>query len=97
MEDGDDKGEFEDSPAVKALGSLFKLTQVNFWYDLYYFYLNNLMDVKKGILYIMFSNYGDQTLRVSIFMPNSCYTVDLASGMQYGSTSMECTVSFFRI
>lgn len=48
MEDGDDKGELENSPAIKALGSLFKLTQVNFW-------------------------------------------VDLASGMPYGSTSVECT------
>ncbi|KAI3758934.1 hypothetical protein L6452_06507 [Arctium lappa] len=48
MEDGDDKGELEDSPAIKALGSLFKLTQVNFW-------------------------------------------VDLASGMPYGSTSVDCT------
>ncbi|XP_024971380.1 trimethylguanosine synthase isoform X2 [Cynara cardunculus var. scolymus] len=48
MEDGDDKGELEDSPAIKALGSLFKLTQVHFW-------------------------------------------VDLASGIPYGSTSLECT------
>ncbi|KAI3785476.1 hypothetical protein L1987_44594 [Smallanthus sonchifolius] len=34
MEDGDDKAELEDSPAIKALGSLFKLTQVHFWVDL---------------------------------------------------------------
>ncbi|KAL8250692.1 hypothetical protein R6Q59_034385 [Mikania micrantha] len=34
MENGDDKGEFEDSPAIKALGSLFKLTEVHFWVDL---------------------------------------------------------------
>ncbi|KAK9066741.1 hypothetical protein SSX86_014064 [Deinandra increscens subsp. villosa] len=33
-DDGDDKGEIEDSPAIKALGSLFKLTEVHFWVDL---------------------------------------------------------------
>ncbi|KAK1433484.1 hypothetical protein QVD17_10394 [Tagetes erecta] len=34
MENGDDKAEIEDSPAIKALGSLFKLTQVHFWVDI---------------------------------------------------------------
>ncbi|XP_076922439.1 uncharacterized protein LOC143584231 [Bidens hawaiensis] len=35
MEDDDDKVELENSPAIKALGSLFKLTHVHFWVDLY--------------------------------------------------------------
>ncbi|XP_035833713.1 uncharacterized protein LOC110879425 isoform X1 [Helianthus annuus] len=34
MGDCDDKGELEDYPAIKALGSLFKLTQVHFWVDI---------------------------------------------------------------
>lgn len=35
MEDINDICEIEDSPAIKSLGSLFKLTQVHFWVDLY--------------------------------------------------------------
>lgn len=49
MADGDHKGELEDSPAIIALGSLLKLTEIHFWYDLV-FYLKNLMDVKRVFL-----------------------------------------------
>ncbi|XP_023762974.1 uncharacterized protein LOC111911430 isoform X2 [Lactuca sativa] len=35
MADGDHKGELEDSPAIIALGSLLKLTEIHFWVDLY--------------------------------------------------------------
>ncbi|CAI9264540.1 unnamed protein product [Lactuca saligna] len=35
MADDDHKGELEDSPAIIALGSLLKLTEIHFWVDLY--------------------------------------------------------------